>query len=116
MRSKEAFTYSRSIGYFCSVCSGNRPSKRIIQASRPVYACGRDLSPCGLAGRDGDQLTNAVACAWFGTLTRCAIFVLSFDSMIRSHLAQAKRYIAEMKAVPADRQRVKGQRKAPVSQ
>jgi len=24
------------------------------------------LSPRGLAGRDGDQLTNAVACAWFG--------------------------------------------------
>src|SRR5262249_17199037 len=25
------------------------------------------LSPRGLAGRDGDQLTNAVACAWFGS-------------------------------------------------
>jgi len=29
-------------------------------------AMGRDLSPRDLAGRDGDQLTNAVACAWFG--------------------------------------------------
>src|SRR6516164_2755637 len=31
----------------------------------PGGAMGRDLSPRGLAGRDGD-LTNAVACAWFG--------------------------------------------------
>src|SRR5262249_33473839 len=28
MRSKEAFAYSRSTGYFCSVCSVNRPSKK----------------------------------------------------------------------------------------
>ena len=35
------------------------------------------------------------ACRLFGALTRV---VLSFDSMIRSHLAQANRYIAEMRA------------------
>jgi len=42
-----------------------------------------------------DQLTNAALAAWFGSLRRV---VLSFDSMIRSHLAQANRYIAEMRA------------------
>jgi hypothetical protein len=31
---------------------------------------GRDLSPRVLAGRDGDQLTDAVACAWFGATWR----------------------------------------------
>src|SRR5262249_51422005 len=38
MRSKEALAYSRSTGYFCSRCSFNRPSKRIIQAPRPAKA------------------------------------------------------------------------------
>jgi hypothetical protein len=42
-----------------------------------------------------DQIDQRRACRWFGTLTRV---VLSFDSMIPSHLAQANRYIAEMKA------------------
>src|SRR5262249_56005110 len=35
--------------------------------SRRCGGEGRDLSRRGLAGRDGDQLTNAVACAWFGS-------------------------------------------------
>jgi hypothetical protein len=40
-------------------------------------------------------MTNAALVARFGALTRV---VLSFDSMIRSHLAQANRYIAEIRA------------------
>ena len=42
-----------------------------------------------------DQLINAALAAWFGSLTRV---VLSFDSMIRSHLDRANRYIAELRA------------------
>src|SRR5262249_44124243 len=34
--------------------------------NRGVRCDGPDLSPRGLAGRDGNQLTNAVACVWFG--------------------------------------------------
>jgi hypothetical protein len=41
MRSKEASAYSRSTGYFCSVCSVNRPSSGSIRAPRPATGTGR---------------------------------------------------------------------------
>ena len=56
MRSKEAFAYSRSTGYFCSVCSVNRPSKRIIQAPQPTKA--REGGPGLATTHEGKRLWN----------------------------------------------------------
>jgi hypothetical protein len=59
MRSKEAFAYSRSTGYFCSVAASTVRVKGIIQAPRPV----RRLEPAGRDVARHDQLTNAAAAA-----------------------------------------------------
>jgi|GraSoiStandDraft_27_1057306.scaffolds.fasta_scaffold426100_2 hypothetical protein len=89
MRSKEAFAYSRSTGYFCSVAAVHpAPHRRVTP--RRAGAC-HDAT--GVERHD--QLINAALAAWFGSLTRV---VPSFNSMISSHLAQANRYIAEMRA------------------
>jgi hypothetical protein len=65
------------------------PTRRAWERDGPRLA----TTQVGWARRD--QLTNAQLVALFGVLTRV---VLSFDSMIRNHLAQANRYIAEMRA------------------
>jgi hypothetical protein len=59
MRSKEAFAYSRSTGYFCSVAASTVRVKGIIQAPRPA----RRLEPAGRDVARHDQLTNAAAAA-----------------------------------------------------
>ena len=53
----------RSTGYFCSVCSGNRPRKRIIQAPRPT----RGLA-AGSVPADAQRVKKSPACR--GLVTR----------------------------------------------
>ena len=81
----------------CKKCSSDRAKRRSRKRpGPPSVRCdepGLATTTSGWARRG--QLTNAALAAQFGALTRV---VLSFDSMIRSHLAQANRYIAEMRA------------------
>jgi hypothetical protein len=60
MRSKEAFAYSRSTGYFCSVAA-DHPAPRRRVTPRRAGAC-HDAK--GVERHD--ELTNAYLAAWFG--------------------------------------------------
>jgi hypothetical protein len=64
MRSNEAFAYSRSTGYFCSVATDHpAPCRRVTR--RRAGAC-HDAT----GEERHDELTNAYLAAWFGAC-RC---------------------------------------------